>query len=81
MAHQHTIDYLNEIAQERAAEWRRTELPKEREAIFNRGFVRREEILDAVVTVEELLADPHEIWRQAPLGWYWDGWVRVEIEG
>lgn len=69
---------LNEHLSVERARWVKEELPRVREEYFASGFVPREAITDCIVSVDELLNDPHEIWR-----WDWwnpGNWYRVEIE-
>lgn len=74
------LDELNEGVKRAAFLWRETEMPKIRERMLASGFVTREAVLDNIVSVADLLADPHEIWRESP---WWGcrlGYERMEIE-
>lgn len=68
---------LNEFLDVDRERWIREELPEFRRQIIASGIVPRAAILDNVVSLEELINDPHEIWRQY---WYSTNWYRVEIE-
>jgi hypothetical protein len=69
---------LNADIQRQFQIWRETELPKLRAQRIASGFIRRVDIEDNIVSVEELKADPHAVWQE---GYSGGGWRRVEIEG
>lgn len=50
------IDELNDGISRQCEEWRRTELPKVRAAIFESGFASYEQLRDNIVSPEELTA-------------------------
>lgn len=63
--------------------WQEVELPKMRDRIMASGCVTREALQDNLVSINDLLSDPFEIWRcegwNGNYGWF-NNWYRVEIE-
>lgn len=77
---QQEMDRANEELARRRFLWRETELPKIRARMLAAGYVTSEAIKDEIVSVAELVADPHEVWQHDAWS-YRGGWGRVEIEG
>lgn len=72
------IDAFNDEARRCGFLWRETKMPRLRNEYIASGHVPRTAVLDNIVSIEELLTDPFEIWR---CDWWSDAWFRVEIEG